>query len=276
MARAIWKGAISFGLVTVPVALFPAVERRERIAFRQLHAKDESPIDYKRFCEEENVEVPWSEIVKGYEYEKGRYVVVTDKDLAKAKAVATETFDVRDFVPAADIDPMFFDQPYYLTPGAKSASKAYALLRDALEKTGRVGVGTIVLRQREHLAALQPAGQALVLTMMRFAHELRSPRGLELPAKGHAYSKKELELGVKLVENLAAEWNPSEYKDTYHEILMQVIQQKIAGKPIHVKAPRRPPQVRSLMKALEASLERGGRRPAARMPSRAAQRRRAA
>jgi len=275
MARAIWKGAISFGLVTVPVALFPAVERRERIAFRQLHAKDESPIDYKRVCEEENVEVPWSEIVKGYEYEKGRYVVVTDKDLAKAKAVATETFDVRDFVPAADIDPMFFDQPYYLTPGAKSANKAYALLRDALERTGRVGVGTIVLRQREHLAALQPAGEALVLTMMRFAHELRSPRGLELPAKGHAYSKKELDLGVKLVENLAAEWKPSEYKDTYHEILMQVIQQKIAGKPIHVKAPKRPPQVRSLMKALEASLERG-RRPAARMPSRAAQRRRAA
>ena len=276
MARAIWKGAISFGLVTVPVALFPAVERKERISFRQLHAKDESPIDYKRFCEAENVEVPWSQIVKGYEYEKGRYVVITDKDLAKAKAVATETFDVRDFVPAADIDPMFFDQPYYLAPGGKSAHKAYALLRDALERTGRVGVGTIVLRQREHLAALEPAGEALVLTVMRFAHELRSPRVLELPAKAHAYSKKELELGVKLVESLAAEWKPSEYTDTYHEVLMQVIQQKIAGKPIHIKAPKSAPKVRSLMKALEASLQRGGHRPAARVPGRAAHRRRAA
>jgi DNA end-binding protein Ku len=273
MARAIWKGAISFGLVTIPVGLFPAVERKERIAFHQLHAKDESPIDYKRFCEAEDVEVPWSEIVKGYEYEKGRYVVLTDKDLAKARTPATETFEVGDFVPAADIDPMYFEQPYYLAPASRSANKAYALLRDALARTGRVGVGTIVLRQREHLAALEPAGDALVLTMMRFAHELRSPRTLELPKSGHPYSKKELDLGVRLVESLAGEWNPGEYKDTYHDVLRQVIEQKIAGKPVRVAAPRRPPKVRSLMKALEASLERGGRRAAARQPTRAAHRR---
>jgi len=145
--RAMWKGAVTFGLVTVPVALHAATERKNELSFRLLHAKDESPIDYKRFCEEEGVEVPWREIVKGYELSKGRYVVVSGEDFEKARVKATQTFEIRDFVLADSIDDLYFDHPYYLVPAGPAAAKPYALLRDALEKSGRVGVGTIVMRR---------------------------------------------------------------------------------------------------------------------------------
>src|SRR5204862_205368 len=155
--RAMWKGAVTFGLVTLPVALHAATERKDELAFRLLHAKDESPVDYKRVCHEEGVEVPWSEIVKGYALAKDHYVVVTDEDFEKARVPATQTFEIRDFVTATAIDDFYFTQPYYVVPASTAAAKPYALLRDALEKSGRVGVGTIVLRQREHLAALEAA-----------------------------------------------------------------------------------------------------------------------
>jgi DNA end-binding protein Ku len=255
MARALWTGAISFGLVTIPVGLHSAVEGSEELSFRLLHKKDESRIEYKRFCADEDVEVPWNEIVKGYEYEKGRFVVLTDEDFAKARVEATQTFSIQAFVPARDIDYLYFDHPYYLAPSGKGARKAYALLRDALEKSARVGIGTIVLRQREHLAALEPAGQALALTTMRFAHEIRPPGKLELP-KDDRYAKKELALADQLIESLAAPWDPTDYKDTYTDVLKDVIKQKAEGKPI--KAParaNRPAKIVDLAKALQDSLK---------------------
>lgn len=170
--------------------------------------------------------MPWAEIVKGYEYEKGRFVAMTDEDFEKARTAATRTFEIRAFVPEDDIDPLFFDHPYYLTPSGRGGAKAYALLRDAMKRTGRVGVGTIVLRQREHLASLEPVEDALVLTTMRFAHELRSPKDLDVPAGDAGYARRELDLGVQLVETLAAEWRPEDYRDTYYEVLMKAIEHR--------------------------------------------------
>jgi DNA end-binding protein Ku len=256
-----WKGSIAFGLVTVPVSLYAATERAEKLSFHLLHAKDGSRIDYKRFCVKEDKEVPWDEIVKGYEHAKGRYVVLTDADFEKAKTPATEAFDIRAFVEADEIDSLYFDTPYYLAPSGKSGVKAYALLRDALEESGRVGVGTIVLRQREHLAALEPSGEALVLTTMRFAHEIRAPKGLDLPKAGH-YQPREMKLARQLIETLAAEWDPTEFKDTYTDVLRKIIDQKIEGEEITVPAVPERPKVADLAEALRKSLEVGRRPPA--------------
>jgi DNA end-binding protein Ku len=256
-ARAMWKGAVTFGLVTVPVALHAATERKNQLSFRLLHAKDESPIDYKRFCEKEGVEVPWREIVKGYELAKGRYVVVTDEEFDKARVKATQTFEIRDFVPEHAIDDLYFDHPYYLAPAGPAAAKPYALLRDALQQSGRVGVGTIVLRQREHLASVAPAGEALVLTTMRWAHEIRSMSGLGLPRHTGTRDRREVELALRLIDTLASDWDPRRYKDTYHDVLMDVIERKAAGNDIRAPKPERPAKVRSLMSALEASLREG-------------------
>jgi len=269
MPRPVWKGAIAFGLVTIPVGLYSATERAERLSFHLLHKKDGGRIDYKRFCEKEDKEVPWSEIVKGYEYAKGKYVVLTDDDFEKAKTPATQMFDIRAFVDANEIDFVYFDTPYYLAPMATAAVKAYALLRDALEESGRVGVGTIVMREREHLAALEPSGEALVLTTMRFAHELRSPKGLDLPRARHGYQAKELKLAQQLIDTLTSKWDPTQFKDTYTDVLKQVIRQKIKGGEIEVPEPPKRPKVVDLAKALEQSLEEG-RRPLAPMRGRRA------
>jgi DNA end-binding protein Ku len=217
MGRALWKGSISFGLVTIPVDLHAAVESREELSFHLLHRKDGSRIDYKRFCVKEDVEVPWKEIVKGYEYGKRRYVQLSDEDFARARVEATQSFAIRAFVPAKEIDAIYFDHPYYLAPSGKAGVKAYALLRDALEESSRVAIGTLVLRQREHLAAVEPAGRALALTTMRFSHELRSPKTLTLPAGG--YNKQELAMAKQLIDTLAAPWDPTEYRDTYTDVL---------------------------------------------------------
>src|SRR5258705_3185458 len=179
---AMWKGALTFGLVTVPVALHAATARKNELSFRLLHAKDESPIDYKRVCHEEGVEVPWAEIVKGYALAKDRYVVVTDEDFEKARVPGTQTFEIRDFVPGTSIDDFYFTQPYYVAPAGPAAAKPYALLRDALAQSGRVGIGTIVLRQREHLAAMEPAGPGPLLTTPRRAHRPAPPPRPGLPS----------------------------------------------------------------------------------------------
>jgi DNA end-binding protein Ku len=263
MARALWTGSISFGLVTIPVGLHSAVQSSEELSFHLLHKKDESRIEYKRFCSAEDVEVPWNEIVKGYEYKKGRVVVVTDEDFAKARVEATQTFAIQAFVPARDIDYLYFDHPYYLAPG-KGGARAYGLLRDALQKSERVGIGTIVLRQREHLAALEPAGEALTLTTMRFAHEIRPPNTLDLP-QGSRYAKNELALADQLIETLAAPWDPTAYKDTYTDVLKDIIKQKALGRPIKAPPPaKRPAKVVNLAKALEESLKARGGAPRAR------------
>jgi DNA end-binding protein Ku len=255
MPRPIWKGAISFGLVTIPVGLYSAVESRGELHFRQLHAKDESPIDYKRFCAEEDIEVPWKEIVKGYEHRKGEFVVLTDEDFVKARVPATQTFEIRDFVQRTEIDGRYFDHPYFLAPASKSATKAYGLLRDALAESGRVGVGKVVLRQREHLAALQPSGAALELTTLRFADELRTPKELDLPAAGKGWTKKEMTLARGLIDSLASEWKPKQYADEYEAVLRDIIEKKAAGQRIKAPKTARPRPVRNLVDALEASLK---------------------
>jgi DNA end-binding protein Ku len=261
MPRPIWKGAISFGLVTVPVGLYAATERAAEIRFRLLHAKDASPIDYQRVCEAEGVKVPWDQIVRGYEYEKGQYVVMTDKELARARVEATHTFAIRDFVPAHAIDVLHYDQPYYLAPTGKAASRAYALLREALAQSERVGVGTIVLRQREHLAALAPAGRALALTTLRYAYEIRSTDSLDLPAAARA-DKREMALAGQLIDALARDWDPTRYRDTYRDALLKVVEQKAKGEPVSAPAPRKPAPVVDLMDALRRSLAEPRREPA--------------
>ncbi|MGH7341520.1 MAG: Ku protein, partial [Candidatus Rokuibacteriota bacterium] len=204
-------------------------------------------------------------IVKGYEYEKGQFVVMTDADFEKARTPATQTIDIQDFVPAGDIDFSHFDAPYWLEPD-RAGRKAYALLRDALSESGRVGIGTLVLRQREHLVAIRPAGDALMLTTMRFANEIRSAEGLDV-ARDVKIDPREKKLAAQLVETLAGPWEPEKYRDTYTETLQKAIEQKLEGKEIHVAAPARPPKVIDLMEALQASLK-DGRRPPARADGR--------
>jgi DNA end-binding protein Ku len=253
MPRPIWKGNISFGLVTIPVSLYSASESAEEIGFRQLHRADLAPIQYRRVCSAEGIEVPWGEIVKGYEYAKGQFVVVTDEDLAKARVEATQTIDVRDFAPATDIPWTFFESAYYVEP-AKAGFRGYALLREALKTSERVGIGTVVLRQREHLAALRPSEDVLLLAMMRFAHELRSPDTLTLP-RGVAVDAGELQLARQLIDALAADWKPEQYHDNYTEALRQLIEQKVEGREVTAPAARPRAEVHDLMEALRRSLE---------------------
>src|SRR5262245_14071463 len=253
MARAIWKGSISFGLVTIPVSLYPSGESAEEIRFRQLHRTDLAPIQYRRVCSAEGTEVPWGEITKGYEYAKGQFVVITDEELAKARVEATQAIDVRDFVPAADIPWTFFEDAYYVEP-AKAGFRAYALLREALKESERVGTGSVVLRQREHLTALAASGDVLVLAMMKFAQELRSPDALNLP-RDVAVDPRELQLARQLIESLSADWKPEQYRDTYADAIRRVIEQKVEGQEITVSELKPRGEVRDLMEALRRSIE---------------------
>jgi DNA end-binding protein Ku len=262
MPRPMWKGAVTFGLVSVPVSLYPATRRQAELSFRLLHEKDKAPIQYKKFCSEEEKEVPWNEIVKGYEFEKGQFVVMSDEDFAKAKTESTETLDIREFVPLEQINVAHFEAPYWIEP-TKQGRKAYALLREALEDSGRVGIGTFVMRQREHLAALRPVGKALMVTTLRFPDEIRNAEDLDLPGD-EKLAKKEIELAKKLVDTLADDWDPKEYKDTYHDTLRAAIEQKLEGREIETSTPRKPARVVNLMKALEESLKTGARKPGAR------------
>jgi len=258
--RALWKGSISFGLVTIPISLVSATEPRETLAFNLLHRKDGSRIVEKRFCAKENVEVPWKDIVKGYQYAKDRYAVLTEEDFARVRVPATQTFDIRRFVPAADVEDLYFNSPYYVTPQGKPGLKAYALLRDALREAEKLAIGTIVLRQREHLAALEPVDQALVLTTMRFAHEIRRVKDLGLPASGKGWTHGEMKLARHLVNTLSGEWDPSEYRDTYTEALRKMVEAKAKGKETTAPDMPAPARVTDLMEALKRSLEKGPRR----------------
>jgi DNA end-binding protein Ku len=255
--RALWKGSISFGLVTIPISLVSATEPRETLAFNLLHRKDGSRIVEKRFCAKEDVEVPWKDIVKGYQYAKDQYAVLTEEDFARVRVPATQTFDIRRFVPAADVEDLYFNSPYYVTPQGKPGLKAYALLRDALRETEKLAIGTIVLRQREHLAALEPVDQALVLTTMRFAHEIRRVKDLGLPASGKGWTDAEMKLARHLVDTLSGEWDPSEYRDTYTEALRKMVEAKAEGKETTAPEMPAPARVTDLMEALKRSLEKG-------------------
>ncbi|PYJ47712.1 MAG: Ku protein [Verrucomicrobia bacterium] len=259
MARAIWKGSISFGLVNIPIALYPAT-RREELKFRLLRKSDLSPVNYKRVAEKDGREVPWDQIVKGYEYEKGKYVVLKDEDFQRVDLEATQTVDIQDFVNQEEIDPMFFYKPYYLEP-QKGADKAYALLRDALKDSGKVGIAKVVIKTRQYLAGVKPEDSALVLELMHFADELADTGKLNVPKKTEV-GKREMNMAKSLIDSMSSKWDPENYRDEYREALMEVIEEKVeaGGKEIEEKPKRapKPTKVIDLVSVLQKSLEQTG------------------
>ena len=270
MARAIWKGSISFGLVNIPIALYPAT-RREELKFRLLRKTDLSLVNYKRVAEKDGNEVPWDQIVKGYEYEKGKYVVLQDEDFQRVDIEATQTVDIQDFVELDEIDPIFFYKPYYLEP-QKGGDKAYALLRDALKDSKKVGVAKVVIKTREYLAGVKPEDGALVLELMHFADELADTSKLHIPTKVEV-GKREMTMAKSLIDSMSSKWNPEKYKDDYREALMEVIEEKVeaGGKQIEEeprKAPK-PTKVIDLVSVLQKSLEETGAKRKAKGKSRA-------
>jgi DNA end-binding protein Ku len=259
MARAIWKGSISFGLVNIPIALYPAT-RREELKFRLLRKGDLSPVNYKRIAEKDGKEVPWDQIVKGYEYEKGEYVVLKDEDFERVDLEATQTVDIQDFVDQEEIDPMFFYKPYYLEP-QKGGDKAYALLRDALKDSNKVGIAKVVIKTRQYLAGVKPEDGALVLELMHFADELADPGKLHVPKKTEV-GKREVNMAKSLIDSMSSKWNPEKYRDDYGEALMEVIEEKVeaGGKEIEEKPKKafKPTKIIDLVSVLQKSLEQTG------------------
>ena len=253
MARAMWKGSLAFGLVNIPIELYSAT-RDHRPKFRLLHAKDEAPVRYERVCQKEGKAVGWEDLVKGYEYAKGRFVVVTKDDFKTAALEKTKTIDILDFVDPEEVDERYFETPYYLQPG-KGADRAYALLREALRESGQVGIAKIILRDAQHLAAVEAIGDAIVLTMMRFADELASLDDFRFP-KAEGIRPNELKMARQLIDNLRAKWNPDKYTDEYRDNLMKVIQAKLKGrKPrLEERETRQSAEVVDLMARLRASL----------------------
>jgi DNA end-binding protein Ku len=254
MARAMWKGSLAFGLVNIPIELYNAV-RDHRPRFRLLHAKDESPVQYERVCQAEGKPVAWEDLVRGYEYEKGQFVVLTKDDLKTAALEKTKTIDILDFVDPNEIDERYFETPYYLLPG-KGAERSYALLRDAIAESGRVGVGKIILRDAQHLAAVEVIDQALVLTMMRFADELADLDTFRFPSS-EGIRKPELAMARQLIEHLSAKWDPEKYTDEYRDNLMRIIQARLKGKKPTLVGRETPREgnVIDLMERLRASLQ---------------------
>src|SRR5687768_5866431 len=232
--RAIWKGSISFGLVNIPIALYPAT-RREELKFRLLRAKDHSPVNYKRVAAKDGKEVPWDEIVKGYEYEKGKFVVLSEKDFQRVDLEATQTVDIQDFVDLDEIDPMYFYKPYFLEP-QKGGDKAYVLLREALADGRKVGIAKVVIKTRQYLAGVKALKHALVLELMHFAEELQDAEKLKVPKKVEV-GKREKEMAEALVKSMSSKWDPEKYHDDYREALMEVIEEKVesGGKEIEEK-----------------------------------------
>jgi len=257
--RAIWKGSISFGLVNIPIALYPAT-RREDLTFRLLRATDLSPVNYKRVAEADGKEVPWDEIVKGYEYEKGKYVVLKDEDFQRVDLEATQTVDIQDFVDEDEIDPMFFYKPYYLEP-QKGGDKAYVLLRDALADSKKVGIAKVVIKTRQYLAGVKAEDGVLVLELMHFAEELAEADKLRVPKKTEP-GKREINMAKALIDSMSSKWNPAQYRDDYREALMEVIEEKVeaGGKEIEAKPKKapKPTKVIDLVSVLQKSLEQTG------------------
>jgi DNA end-binding protein Ku len=254
---AIWKGSLTFGLVNIPVELRTAV-RADHISFRLLHEDDLSPVKYERICQVEGEPVPWNEIVKGYEYEKGKFVVMTDDDFKAAAIEKSKTIDILDFVKEDEIDPRYFETPYYLVP-AKGADKAYALLREAIRSSNAVGVGKIIIRQTQHLAGIKVVGDALVLEIMRFSNELVNESEYNFPPRQEVRPQ-ELKMAEQLIENLAEPFDPSRYTDDYRANLMKIIKAKMRGKKIKLEEPEAEEVdsgVLDLMSRLRASLEQG-------------------
>ena len=264
MARPVWKGHISFGLVNVPVNLYTA-EQRADLQLHMIDSRDQSRVRYERVNEETGEEVPWNEIVRGYEYNDGNYVILSDEELKRAAPEATKRVEIESFVAVRDIDPVFFDRPYYLEPG-KGGEKGYVLLRDALAESGRVGIARVVIRTRQYLAAMMPRGDVLVLELLRYAQELRSPADLDIPkggAKKHGVSAAEMKMAKTLADSMTGEWDPASFKDEYRAELMKWIEKKVksGGKaPVMAEeAPDdEPPAPLNFMELLQKSIGGGG------------------
>jgi DNA end-binding protein Ku len=257
-----WNGSISFGLVTIPVALYPAT-RREELSFRLLRKTDQSPVNYKRVAEADGKEVPWEEIVKGYEYEKGKFVILKDEDFKRVDLeVAAQSIDIMDFVDAGEINPMYFQKPYFLEP-QKGGDKPYALLREALADSGKIGIAKVVIRTREHLAGVKAQGKSIILEIMHFSDELVDSDSLKFPKAAQARPK-EVEMAKKLIDGMTTKWNPSKYEDEYKTQLMAMIEEKVkhpGQKHPLPKAQKKPSNVIDLMSVLEESLShtKGGK-----------------
>jgi DNA end-binding protein Ku len=251
MPRAMWKGAISFGLVTIPVAVYPATEEKT-LRFNQLHDEDGGRIRYKRVCEKDGEEVTFEHIVKGYEVEKDRYVVLTDEDLNAIPVESSRAIDIHRFVDLDEIDPVMFKKSYYLVP-EETGAKAYSLLREAMADDGRVGIAKVSFRDKEHLAALRFKDEAFVLETMYWPDEIREADfgGVDVSAKVRG---QELEMAKQLIESLSGDWNPEEYSDEYREAMLQIVEAKLNGQEIEVVAPEPTAKVVDLMEALKASV----------------------
>ncbi len=222
--RAIWKGAISFGLVNIPIALYPAT-RREELSFHLLRGSDLSPINNKRVATADGKEVPWDQIVKGYEYEKGKFIVLKEEDFARVDIEATQTVDITDFVKIEEVSPIFFYKPYFMEP-QKGGEKAYALLRTALKKSDKIGIAKVVIRTRQHLAAVKPQGEGLMLELMHFEGELVDVKSFKVPPES-AVAEKELKMAQSLIDTLTSKWDPAKYRDDYRQALETVIDEKL-------------------------------------------------
>lgn len=277
MARPVWTGTLSFGLLNIPVALHTA-ERRTDLHFRMLDSRNNAPVRYERVNSETGEEVPWKEIVKGFEYEKDNYIVLDDKDIAAASPESSESVDIEGFVDREAISPMYFERPYYLVPG-KKAEKGYVLLREVLKQSNKVGIGRVVLRTREYLAAVMVLGDALVLDLLRFGEEVADLDEFKLPEKtlkDYRISERELQMAEQLVESMTMEWHPDDYKDEFRGRLVKLVQTRLAAKGGKRRVATEPEplpkhaatNVVDFKELLQRSLQkRGGAKPAARAKS---------
>jgi DNA end-binding protein Ku len=277
MARPVWKGHISFGLVSVPVQLYPA-EVRADISFHLVDSRNSARVQYQRVNSETGEEVPWDKIVKGYEYADESYVLLSDEELASASVEMTRSIEIEQFVDVATIDVRYFDRPYLITP-AKGGEKAYVLLREAARKEGMTGIATIVIRARQHLAAVLVQDDALLLELLRFPQELRAIDDYDIPGKDlrrHKVNQKEIDLAAQLIKGMTAEWDPEQYHDEYRDVLMKLIQKKIkSGKTeaiedVEEEEPEEEPKTINFMDVLKKSVAHASKRRKA--PERAAKR----
>jgi DNA end-binding protein Ku len=234
--RAIWKGTISFGLVNIPISIYPAT-RREELSFRLLRDSDLSPVNYKRVAEADGKEVPWEHIVKGYEYEKDQFVGLSPEDFKRVAIEGTQTVDILNFIKLDEVNPLLFYKPFFLESG-KGADKAYTLLRDALVATGKIAISTVVLKTRQHLAAIKPQGKGLMLELMHFPNEVLDETDFKIPTGGTA-SKPEVKMAMQLIESMSTKWNPADYKDEYREALEAMIQKKLKSSGEEMPAVRK-------------------------------------
>lgn len=239
MARSLWKGAISFGLVHIPVDLYSAVKQNE-LDLTMLDKRDFSPIGFKRYNKGNNKEVTWDNIIKGYEYTSGEYVVLSDEDLKRANVKATQTIDILAFVNAEDVPLTYYETPYYLAPG-RGGAKVYALLRETLRRAGRIGIATVVIRTKQHLCALVASEDGIIMNTLRYADEIRDTEGLDLPAKGlkaAGINDKELQMALSLVEGMSEDWAPEQYHDTYKADVLALVEKKVkAGQTKSITMP---------------------------------------